>query len=342
MSEDQWYVLGSLSRNQELKIRDELRRDHLTCFVPLRYVVKTIKGVRTRTMVPALPGLMFIQGMLDQLKETLKFHKGGLYLRKSTFTNKEEYLTISNRDMQNFIAVTERAGEKITYYSPDEIHLRPGDKIRVSGGLYHGKEGVIMRIKGKRKKQLVVSIPGILIASVEMEPELVEVLSEKSGQMKPAVLKSKDIEEDKKLLMKLAKRLLFEISTAYQHEKEYYLLLSELKHTAARLSTVKGFIPSHEAELALPLYLAAFKLSTLESADAPADALQKAEQRLRAAIEKLQPTSLLKLRCQMYLALLSHDDELLSQVTTRFSEFQNHPLSIPKRLLQEEYDLITR
>ena len=333
MSEEKWYVLGSLTRNQELKIRDELRRESLNCFVPLRYVVKTVKGVRTRMMVPALSGLMFVQGTLDQLKETLKFHKGGLYLRKSTFSNKEEYLTVSNHDMQNFIAVTEQAGEKITYFSPDEIQLRPGDRIRVSGGLYDGREGVIMRVKGKRKKQLVVSIPGILIASVEMEPELVEVLNKKSEQSKPAAVKSKDVEEDKKLLMRLSKRLLFEISSAYQHEKEYYLLLTELKHAASRLTGVKGFIPSREAELALPLYLAAVKLG---------EGVTEAEQRLRAAIAKLQPTSLLRLRCQMYLGILSHDDELSSQVAECLSNWKDHKCSIPQRFLLEEYELVKK
>ena len=118
MNEEKWYVLGSLKRNQELKIRDELRRDNLECFVPLRYEVKTIKGHRERTMVPALSGLMFIKGTLEDLKETLKFRKHGLFLRKSTFTNKEEYLTISDHDMQNFIAVTEKAGEKICPVPP--------------------------------------------------------------------------------------------------------------------------------------------------------------------------------------------------------------------------------
>ena len=333
-----WYVLGSLSRNQELKIRDDLRRDSYDCFVPLRYVVKTIKGHRQRTMVPALAGLMFIKGSLEELKEVLRYRKYGLYLRKSTFTNKEDYLTISDHDMQNFIAVTEKAGEKITYYSPDEIQLRPGDKIRVSGGLYDGREGMIMRVKGKRKKQLVVSIPGVLVVAVEIEPELVEVLSEKSEQEKPSpsnrkssALKSKNIDEDQRLLMKLAKRLLFDIPEAYQHEKEYYLMLSELKRIAERLTSVKTYIPSREAELALPLYLAAVKLQ---------QDIESTELRLRTAIDKLQPTSLLKLRCQMYLAKLSGDTSLQQLVSDRITAIKSSPLSIKQRVLIKEYDRI--
>lgn len=337
MNEEKWYVLGSLKRNQELKIRDELRRDNLECFVPLRYEVKTIKGHRERTMVPALSGLMFIKGTLEDLKEALKFRKHGLFLRKSTFTNKEEYLTISDHDMQNFIAVTEKAGEKITYYSPDEIQLRPGDKIRVSGGLYDGREGIIMRVKGKRKKQLVVSIPGILIASVELEPELVQLSdstiqgNHKVESSNFKVQSSKNLDEDKRQLFSLARRLIFEIPDAYQHEKEYYLMLSELKRTAERLSPIKAYISSHEAELALPLYLAAVKLQ---------QNVESAEKRLRAAIDKLQSTSLLKLRCQMYLAKLSGDESLQQLLSDRITAIKSSSLSIKQRVLLEEYDLL--
>lgn len=326
MEDEKWYVLGSLRRNQELKIRDELRRDHLECFVPLYYVIKKVKGTRQRMLVPAIPGLMFIQGTLDHLKEAISNRKYGLYLRKSTFSNKENYLTVSDHEMQNFISFTTQAGEHISYYRPEEIQLRPGDKIRVNGGLYNGLEGVIQRIKGKRNKHLIVSIPGVVYAAVELEPDLVE-LSENTSQEKP----SKDIDKDKKLLFDLAKRLLFEIPEAYQHEKEYYLLLSELKRTYARLTPIKAYLPSQEAELALPLYLASIKLNT---------DIQPAEQRLRAAIAKLQSTSLLKQRCMMYLAKFSEDQSIRQLVDEKIASMKTTKLSDNQRSLLDEYQLV--
>lgn len=326
MNEIKWFVLGSIKRNQELKIRDELRRDHLECFVPLYYVIKKVKGTRQRMLVPAIPGLMFIQGTLDHLKEAISNRKYGLYLRKSTFSNKENYLTVSDHEMQNFISFTTQAGEHISYYRPEEIQLRPGDKIRVNGGLYNGLEGVIQRIKGKRNKHLIVSIPGVVYAAVELEPDLVE-LSENTSQEKP----SKDIDKDKKLLFDLAKRLLFEIPEAYQHEKEYYLLLSELKRTVQRLTPIKAYLPSQEAELALPLYLASIKLNT---------DVQPAEQRLRAAIAKLQSTSLLKLRCQIYLAKFSKDQSIRQLVDEKIASMKTTKLSDNQRSLLDEYQLV--
>ena len=322
MSEEKWYVLGSLKRNQELKIRDELRRANYDCYVPLRYTVKTIKGVKKRLMLPAISGLIFIKGRLEDLQEKIKFNKNTLYLRKSTFSNKEDYLTISDSEMQNFIAITSKAGENITYFSPDEIKFHPGDKIRVNGGVFDGREGVIMRIKGKRKKQFVVSIPGVVYAAVELEPDMIEV-SEKFEQDV-----SKNVDEDKKALFDLAKRVLFEIPTNFQQEKEYYVLLAELKRTYARLKPVKAYLPAQEAELALPLYMSSIKLQQ--------DVIP-AEQRLRKAIEKLQNTSLLKLRCQMYFAILSHDDEAKATIETIFSNWKKSKISENQRVLVDEY-----
>lgn len=329
-----WYVIGSLNRQNELKIRDAFRKDGKECFVPLRYELVKVNGKKERQLVPAIPGMVFIKEFdtLEKMKDYFQHRKERVFLRKSTFSNREDYLTVSDHDMENFMAITEKAGERITYYEPGEIQLRPGDRIRVNGGLYDGREGVIMRVKGKRRKQLVVSIPGVLIASVEMEPDLVELTSTLSTEASEKPAKSKDVEGDKQLVMRLAKRLLFEIPEAFQHEKEYYLLLSELKRATIGLQSIKGYVSSQEAELALALYLAAFKLQQNQEA---------AEARLRMAIDRLQDTSLLKLRAQMYLAVLSKDKKLFALVQERMDAIKAQKLSMKQRLLLEDFESLS-
>lgn len=329
-----WYVIGSLNRQNELKIRDAFRKDGKECFVPLRYELVKVKGKKERQMVPAIPGMVFIKEFdtLEKMKEYFLHRKERVFLKKSTFSNREDYLTVSDHDMENFMAITEKAGERITYYEPGEIQLRPGDRIRVNGGLYDGREGVIMRVKGKRRKQLVVSIPGVLIASVEMEPDLVELTSTLSTEASEKPAKSKDVEGDKQLVMRLAKRLLFEIPEAFQHEKEYYLLLSELKRATIGLQSIKGYVSSQEAELALAMYLSSFKLQ---------QDVESAETRLRKAIDHLQDTSLLKLRAQMYLAILSKDEKLFALVQERMDAIRAQKLSIKQRLLLEDFESLS-
>ena len=141
-----------------------------------------------------------------------------------------------------------------------------------------------MRIKGRRNKHLVVQIPGMLVAAVELSPEIVEAPSPTLSEGR-----SKDVDKDKKLMLETAQRLLFEIPDKYQQENEYYLLLSELRRCRERLKSFKGYTPASEAELALPMYLAAVKLEE----DVP-----QAEERLLRAIARLKETSKLKALCK--------------------------------------------
>ena len=290
-NEIRWYAVGCTSSMKELKVRDDIRNYGLEAFVPLKYEIKTIKHQKHRALVPAIPGLMFAKGTLEELKEYIQDHSHyPVYLRKSTFSNKEDYLTVRTKEMEEFIAVTEDNEAHITYFRPEEINLQAGDRIRVKGGLYDGKEGIVMRIKGKRNKHLVVQIPGMLVAAIEMAPELVEMAPKKEeGRCKMddviSEKPSKDVEGDKKLLFDYAHRVLFEINGRYKEDAEYYLLISEIKRAKARLATFKGFTPATEAELALPMFMAAAILE---------EDVEKSRERLEKAIAKLKDSSKLK------------------------------------------------
>ena len=298
--------MGCTSQKKELKVRDDIRNYGLEAFVPLKYHIKTIKRQKHRALVPAMPGLMFAKGTLDQLQEYIQNHAHfNVYLRKSTFSNKEDYLTVRNKDMEDFIAATEDHEAHITYFRPDEINLQAGDRIRVKGGIYDGKEGIVMRIKGKRNKHLVVQIPGMLVAAIEIAPELVELKEDLDKKDRRTNRKdrvtgfkdrvtdiperpSKDVEGDKKLLYEHAHRVLFEITGRYQENEEYYLLMSEIKRAKARLASFKGFTPATEAELALPMYMAAVALR---------EDVDKSRERLEKATDRLKESSNLKKKC---------------------------------------------
>ena len=298
-----WYSLGCTIQQRELRVRDDVRKYGLEAFVPLRYTVKTVRGQKQRALVPALSGLIFAKGTLEEVKDYLLEAHYPVYIRRSTFSNKEDYLTVPTKEMEDFIAVTESHEEHVTYFRPEEISLQAGDRIRIKGGLYDGREGVIMRIKGKRNRQLVVQIPGFIAAAVEISPDMLVLpkarSEERRARSEDTSLRekpSKNIEKDKRLLMETAERLLFEIPDKYQQENEYYLLLSELRRARERLKTFKGFTPASEAELALPMYLAAVKLE---------EGVTEAEERLRKAMEKLKDVSKLKQKCLAYLERLA-------------------------------------
>ena len=326
-----WYALRCTSPSHELRVRDDVRRYGLESFVPLKYEVKKVKGHDQRLLVPAITQYIFVKGTLEEVEDYIANAHYVVFIQRSTFSNHKDYLTVPAKAMEDFIAVTEHNEQRITYFSPQEIRLNVGDQIRVKGGLYDGREGIIMRVKGKRNRHLVVQIPGILIAAVELSPDMIE-MPENSLPSKVKSLKSKNVDKDKRLLFDLAHRLLFEIPDKYQNENEYYLLRSELCRTKDRLTGFRGYTPATEAELALPLYLASVMLEV---------DVDSSESRLRKAIEALKPTSHLRLKCQLYLAILSNDPDLLQQVESHLSTWRTQPLSPHQRALLDEYTFLT-
>lgn len=287
-----WFVIGSRNHMKELQIRDEARNKGLEAFVPVIYAYKVIRGQKQRKLIPAINGFVFVKATTTEMEELILKSKFTIYPKKSSFSGREEFLTIANRDMENFIAVIEKSQENITYFKPDEIPLNPGDRIRIQGGLYDGREGIIMRIKSKRNKHLVVQIPGLLLAAVELKPELVAIndngkmTNDKRGKREDIRERpSKDLDKDRKMVFDIAHRLLFEFPDKYKNEEEYYLLINQLQRGLARIQTFKGYVPSTEAELALAIFLAQKALG---------EDTTLTQKRLDKAISRLKNTSKLK------------------------------------------------
>lgn len=79
---------------------------------------------------------------------------------------------IPEKEMKNFILVTSVSDKLIVLDSVTEDFLR-GDKVRVTGGIFQGAEGVIKRIKGDRR--LIVSINcHTAVATCYISPEFLE------------------------------------------------------------------------------------------------------------------------------------------------------------------------
>jgi transcription antitermination factor NusG len=310
---EQWYVLGCLSVHHEEKVRDALRQAGFRSYVPMKYEVKTVRRQKQRTMVPAITGLIFARGSEEALKEYIQHQsRESIYMRKSTFSNKQDYLTVADYAMERFIEFTNIQQENISFFRPEELNLKEGETIRIKSGLYNGYEGTILRIKGKRNKHLVVQIPGVIIAAVEIEPEVVELISSEEGgrrkeegehaankkEREIRELPSKDVDGDKKYLLETAEWLLANQVDKDVPKMEYNLKLFELKRTRARLLKFKGFTPLTEAELALPMYLSALIL---------AEGIPEAKERLMKATEKLKETCKFKQRCQEALRVESEE-----------------------------------
>ena len=314
-----WYVLR-VTLSREIIIRNDLRRSGFDCYLPMTYKIIQTGKQKLRRLVPAIYGMVFVHCTKSAIDSYIKETAYPIFLMGNGRKGHREVIVVDDQDMENFIRFTQHTEQNLTYFHPDEIKLNVGDKIKVIGGIFDGIEGVLVRVPGKRGKQLVVSIPEISAVAVSLSPEMVQLVDQ------PAV-KSVDIDGDIKSLYQLAYEKLFAAPDPVQYANEHNILMSELRRTLQRLEPVKGYTAQRQAELALPIYMAtkALKLNADE-----------ATQRLFSAVNTLKATSLLRLRLQLYYALLNPDAELMESIKARVEEWKKAPLSNQQRLLKEE------
>lgn len=346
-----WYVVGTLSVHREIRIRDYLRLAGMECYVPLRYEIKRTKGEVVRKMVPAITGLVFARVSYNEFKEYAKTARDALFLKRSTFSNHQELLTVNDYDMERFIALTTALNEDITYFRPEEVTLHEGELVEVQLGS-RTYEAEIKRVNGKRSKQLVVEIPGVA-AAITLTPEVMKVLKRLSSptmeagrqkkeekrkkklaeEGKSDLRKSRNLETDKRMLTETARRLLFEVTPEHIEDVENQMAMVELRRLRERVAPYKGFTAQAEGELALAMYLASVKLGT---------EVETAELRMENAIAALKDTSILKLRMRYYLAMCRKDVEALQAIEEVVKGWNKLNLSARQKEMIEDMKLKIR
>ncbi|MCR5578284.1 MAG: UpxY family transcription antiterminator [Prevotella sp.] len=333
-----WFVLGTTTVNREIKIYDAMKLQHIECFVPLKYQVKRVRNRQQETLVPAIAGLIFAHGTEEKLKDYMLSSKDRLFFRHSAYSNHQDRLIVSDRDMRQFMDFVAAHQQVVNYFSPEEIAWREGELVRVTIGTKE-YEGKIVRIKGKRKKVFALEIKNTTFATIELTPELMQsIQTEEQGKRQNNRItkkqddrddyRSKDVEADKKLLFEKAFRLLFVLSDQQiSMIREYQVTQKEMERAMKRLARYKGFTAATEGELALPLFMGA--MVTGENTEA-------ATERLKKAMERLKDSSMLKFRMRFYLAKLTDDQEELERITQSIQDWKKQGLQSKQRAFLEE------
>ena len=270
-----WYVLRAIF-HQEEKVRDKLRCAGFRCYVPMCYRVETVQGHKVRRLVPAITELVFVYATLEAISDFKLRSKDTVYWLTRPSGNKHEKIVVPDKAMDDFIRITQQSEQAVTYFRPAEIHLDKGDRIRIHGGTFDGVEGVLMKVKGKREKQLLVSIPDLAVAAVSIKPDVVEVLS----QQRKA---SHDILGDSKELIRLSTTMLSSPPDQESFRHEWDILHREIQGLYESLLPRKGFIPASEAQLSLSLLLAERVMHSITDTTL---------QRCRTAVSRLRPSKL--------------------------------------------------
>lgn len=168
-----WYVMRSLYRT-ELRTQALLQKAGIRSFIPVKETIVTSGGRRKRAKVPSVSNLIFVHSTQKELRPFTSsdsrfqytFKKGGI---------QNEPIIVPDNQMDDFIRICENTSRPL-YFSPDEINLAKGTRIRIIGGPLNGCEGILLKVSGARAKRLVVSIQDTLSVAAEVSPDLIEVI----------------------------------------------------------------------------------------------------------------------------------------------------------------------
>lgn len=170
-----WYVLRAYKKE---RLAEQLLSgaDGLPHFIAKHYTLRTFHGRRQRVLSPAIPSLVFVHASRESIQAFKERHPLLQYVMWQKSTG-PAFLVVPDKEMDAFIRVASQYEEDILYFSPDEIDLRKGMRVRIHGGAFDQVEGTLLKVKGKRRKRVVIKLEHVTaIAAAEIEPELIEVL----------------------------------------------------------------------------------------------------------------------------------------------------------------------
>ena len=159
----QWYALYTRGRHEKF-IDGELCRRKIDCFAPTRKIKRRWSDRTVVVEEPLFKSYVFVHTDLEHISDVLRT-KGAV-----------KFVSSQGRP----ITVDERVIASLKTLVSQELALDPfpylavGDKITVTGGIFKGIEGYVLR-KDQSKCRLVISIAAIMASiSVEIDSCLVE------------------------------------------------------------------------------------------------------------------------------------------------------------------------
>ncbi len=172
-----WFTMQA-TYNRELKVKKYLDDIGVKSFIPMCYRVDEQGRSKRLTLSPAISNLIFIYSSVNTIKQLkLKFP----YLQYKLSLQSGQYVptVVPLKQMLDFLALYESIDlSKISYLNPDDPSLARAKKVKIhcKGGALDGVEGHLVKIEGKRNRQLSISIDQRIIIAAAVDIDLVEII----------------------------------------------------------------------------------------------------------------------------------------------------------------------
>lgn len=162
-------------RNSNRMAHHELRDAGLEVFTPMTEMLLTIRGKKQRREVPVIQDLLFVHESKVRLDAYVaKFPS--LQYRYLFGRTANQPTVVREEDMMRFITAVNNT-ENTRYFMPGELlQTMYGRKVMIIGGLLDTYEGQLLSVKGMRTKRLIVEIPNLISAAVEVSPQYIRFI----------------------------------------------------------------------------------------------------------------------------------------------------------------------
>ncbi len=171
-----WFVMRDLKRfNAHQPAYKMLTEARFEVFTPMKWRINIKNGKRIREEVPVVHDLLFVHDSrthIDPIVDktpTLQYR----YLKNAGYC---QPMVVKDSDMERFMQAV-KSTDNPRYYLPSEItSAMCGRQARIVGGMLDGYEGKILSVRGSKRKQLLVELPGFFTLGVEIEPDYIQLL----------------------------------------------------------------------------------------------------------------------------------------------------------------------
>ena len=126
-------------------------------YIAKRYARRSVNGKQKKVLETLIPNLLFVYTTEDKAKEYVKDTPALSYL---TFyynhfeldnNQKNPPLTVSNKEMENFIIATCNKSEHLKFVDESQCHFKGGEIVKVIDGDFKGVVGRVARVAGQQR-----------------------------------------------------------------------------------------------------------------------------------------------------------------------------------------------
>lgn len=158
-----WFAMRA-TYGRNLMAQRLLEVQKIESFVPMRKRTTRVGRRIKSDMVPVVRDLIFVCGereVVQEAKEKIPY----LHYITQPIGGRNVPIEVPAEQMEQFIAICNEV-EDAEFLVGEESRFEVGERVRITKGSLIGREGVLLKIEGKRSKRFVVAIEGLIAVSV--------------------------------------------------------------------------------------------------------------------------------------------------------------------------------